>query len=96
MCRCSGRFFFHFDIFRLITRGLIRFRRGSVRFPCNSQSKASYHPSNDAVVFPSHSGSRHFRIWKHPVNDSPSGSRPTVAAASNISDRITKWPSDNA
>src|SRR5262245_64376856 len=22
-CRCSGRFFFHFDIFRLITRGLI-------------------------------------------------------------------------
>ena len=50
MCRCSGRFFFHFDIFRLITRGLIRFRRGSVRSPCSSQSKASYHPSNDAAV----------------------------------------------
>ena len=28
--RCSGRFFFHFDIFRLITRGLIRLRRSSV------------------------------------------------------------------
>ena len=26
----------------------------------------------------------------------PVGSSPTVAAASNISDRITKWPSDNA
>ena len=39
-CRCSGRFFFHFDIFRLITRGLIRLRRGSVRSPCISQSNA--------------------------------------------------------
>src|SRR3954466_12957521 len=63
-CRCSGRFFFHFDIFRLITRGLIRFRRGSVRSPCSSQSKPSYHASNDPAVLPAHSGSRHFRIWK--------------------------------
>ena len=30
------------------------------------------------------------------MNDNRSGSRFTVAAASNISDRITKWPSDNA
>src|SRR5262249_41033860 len=30
-CRCSGRFFFHFDIFRLITRGLIRFRSRPAR-----------------------------------------------------------------
>src|SRR3954463_4014994 len=34
---CSGRFFFHFDIFRLITRGLTRLRRGSVRSPWISQ-----------------------------------------------------------
>ena len=53
-------------------------------------------PRTSAGVELSHSGSRHFRIWKHPVNDSRSGSRPTVAAASNISDRITKWPSDSA
>jgi hypothetical protein len=45
-----------------------------------------------AVTF----GQTHFRIWKHPLNDSRSRSRFTLAAASNISDRITKWPSDNA
>jgi hypothetical protein len=95
-CRCSRRFFFHFDIFRLITRGLIRFRRGSVRSICISQSTPRYHASNVARVLPSHSGSRHFRIWKHPVKESASGSSPAVPAASNISDRITKWPSDNA
>ena len=44
-CRCSGRFFFHFDIFCLITRGLIRLRRGSVRSSCISQSKPRYHAS---------------------------------------------------
>src|SRR5690349_21852820 len=60
--RCSGRFFFHFDIFRLITRGLIRLRRGSVRSVCISQSTPRYHASNDAGALLSHSGSRHFRI----------------------------------
>src|SRR4051812_26305217 len=57
--RCSGRFFFHFDIFRLITRGLIRLRRGSVRSPCISQSSASYHSSSSAKVLLWHSGRRH-------------------------------------
>ena len=28
--RCLGRFLFHLDIFRLITRGLTRLRRGSI------------------------------------------------------------------
>ena len=37
-----------------------------------------------------------FQDLETPVNDNRSGSRFTVAAASNISDRITKWPSDNA
>ncbi|HET7523333.1 MAG TPA: hypothetical protein VFJ79_04230 [Acidimicrobiales bacterium] len=80
----------------MITRGLIRLRRGSVRSVCISQSTPRYHDSNVAGVLPSHSGSRHFRIWKQPVNDSASGSSPDVAAASHISDRITKWPSDSA
>src|SRR3954468_24690352 len=54
------------------------------------------HASIDAGALLSHSGSRHFRIWKHPVNDSASGSMPAAPAASHISDRITKCPSDNA
>src|SRR5512142_1245128 len=95
-CRCSDRFFFHFDIFRLITRGLIRLRRGSVRSTCISHSTPRYHASKAACDLLSHSGSRHFRIWKHPVKDNASGSSPAVPAASNIRDRITKWPSDSA
>ena len=81
---------------RLINRGLIGFRRGSSAPLAFSQSKPSYHASNYAAVLPSHSGSRHFKICKHPLNYSLSVSSPTVAAASNISYRITKWPSDNA
>ena len=52
MFRCSDRFFFHFDIFRLITLGLIRLRRGSVRSTCISQSKPRYHASKVAGVVP--------------------------------------------
>src|SRR5207244_171159 len=56
--RCSGRFFFHFDILRLITRGLIRFRRtaSSVRSPCISHNNPPYHCANASGVELLHSG----------------------------------------
>ena len=50
----------------------------------------AYHCSNASGVELLHSGNRHLRIWKHPRNDSRSVSSPTVAAASNISARMTK------
>ena len=42
-CRCSGRFFNQFFIFRLMTRGLTRLRRDSIRSRAISSNNASYH-----------------------------------------------------
>src|SRR6516164_4695085 len=63
--RWCGPFFSHFFLFRLITRGLIRLRRGSVRSCCNSANRLAYHCSNGAGVRLSPSGSRARRMGKH-------------------------------
>ena len=58
--------------------------------PCISHNNPWYHSSNASGVELLHSGNRHLRIWKHPRNDSRSGSSPTVPAAATIKARITK------
>src|SRR5208337_4311887 len=94
--RCSGRFLANLDILRLTTRGLTRLRRGSTRSWTNSASSRSYHWSRRCGVVLSHSGSRACRICRQPVNDNRSTSRFSRWAASSISARTTKWPSDKA
>ena len=64
----------------------------SVRSSCSSHSRPRYHSSNRPGVELSHSDSRHLRMWKQPVNDSRSVSRPTVAAASNIAPASRNGP----
>ena len=60
--RCFGRHLFQRDIFRLITRGLMRLRRGGIRSQPISQSNVVYHSRNLRLSLGSHSGRRVLRI----------------------------------
>ncbi len=92
--RCSGRFLANLDILRLTTRGLTRLRRGSSRFWAISSGSSRYHRFRPCGVTLSHSGNRACRICRQPVKDNRSTSRLSCWAASSISARTTKWPSD--
>ena len=70
-------------------------RRPSVPAPLPTANPDTT-PRTSRASRAAHSGRRQRRICKQPTNDNRSGSRPSAAAASAITDRTTKWPSDNA
>jgi hypothetical protein len=94
--RCDGRYLPHRDIFRFITRGLIRLRRTGRHSHLNSQISSSYQASRLQSAFACHSGSRVVRILKQPLNDKRSTSICTLVAASSIIARTTECAIDNA
>ncbi len=79
---------------RLITRGLIRFRRGS-RMASPISAIRSSHQRRSPVPFLDTSGSRQRRIFSVAVKDICTGATPARWAASNINVRTTKCASSN-